>query len=73
MFHCEKCGSRYNAAYAVAIETCPRCQARDGMESPLTFSPFRRFELKPTQRIAPAAMQSAEQADSIQSRMVATG
>lgn len=63
MFHCEKCGSHYNAAYAVAIETCPRCQARDGTESPLTFSPFRRFELNAARRIAPAAMHSAEHAD----------
>lgn len=46
MFICEKCGSRYNAAYAVAIESCPRCEAH-GVVVPLAFSPFGRFEKRP--------------------------
>jgi rRNA maturation protein Nop10 len=74
MFHCERCGSRYNAAYAVAIETCPRCQARDGTEVPLTFSPFRRFEIEPRQRIASAggaAVSSSQQADSLRGMIAA--
>ena len=40
MFSCEKCGSRYSAAHAVAIENCPRCLARDQITSQLVFRPF---------------------------------
>lgn len=75
MFHCEKCGSRFNAAYAVAVETCPRCHARDGTESPLTFSPFRRFELSEPSPIASAPMRPpvpAGQVDSTQAGMLPT-
>lgn len=41
MFRCERCGSRYNAMHAVAIENCPRCQIRDRTTAPLTFKPFQ--------------------------------
>jgi hypothetical protein len=40
MFRCERCGSRYSAMHAVAIENCPRCQIRDGIAAPLAFKPF---------------------------------
>lgn len=77
MFHCEKCGSRFNAAYAVAVETCPRCHARDGTESPLTFSPFRRFELREPSGIAAGPMRThaampAGGADSTQGKVLPT-
>ncbi len=42
MFRCERCGSRYSAMHAVSIETCPRCQARDRISSPLTFKAFQQ-------------------------------
>jgi hypothetical protein len=45
VFSCSQCGSRYSAAYAAAIEDCPRCQARDGIASPLTFSLFERRDV----------------------------
>ena len=41
MFRCERCGSRYNAMHAVAIENCPRCQIRDRITAPLSFKPFQ--------------------------------
>lgn len=44
MFRCERCGSRYSAMHAVAIENCPRCQVRDGIAAPLAFKPFRSQE-----------------------------
>lgn len=40
MFRCERCGSSYSAAHAVAIENCPRCLARDQVDSQLAFKPF---------------------------------
>ena len=40
MFKCERCGSRYNAMHAAAIESCPRCRIRDGIDAPLSFSPL---------------------------------
>jgi hypothetical protein len=40
MFKCERCGSRFNAMHAAAIEHCPRCRIRDGIEAPLSFSPL---------------------------------
>lgn len=45
MFSCSRCGSKYSAAYAAAIEDCPRCQARDGIASPLTFSLFKKRDM----------------------------
>jgi len=36
MFQCERCGSRYSALHAAAIENCPRCQIRDRISTPLT-------------------------------------
>jgi hypothetical protein len=45
MFSCSRCGSKYSAAYAAAIEDCPRCMARDKISSPLTFSLFQRRDL----------------------------
>jgi len=44
MFRCERCGSRYNAMHAVAIENCPRCQIRDRTTAPLVFKPFQASE-----------------------------
>jgi predicted nucleic acid-binding Zn-ribbon protein len=40
MFMCERCGSRYSAMHAVAIENCPRCQIREQIASPLAFKAF---------------------------------
>lgn len=41
MFSCERCGSKYSAMHAVAIENCPRCMARDQVTSQLVFKPFQ--------------------------------
>ncbi len=41
MFRCERCGSSYSAMHAMAIESCPRCQSRDQVVSPLVFKPFQ--------------------------------
>ena len=38
MFYCERCGTRFNAAAAPSALVCPRCRAKDGVFSPLTFS-----------------------------------
>jgi len=45
MFICERCGSRYSAMHAAAIENCPRCQIRDQTASPLTFKAFELHQL----------------------------
>jgi hypothetical protein len=45
VFSCSRCGSKYSAAYAAAVEDCPRCQAREGIASPLTFSLFDRRDV----------------------------
>lgn len=42
MFRCERCWSSYNALRSVGIEHCPRCQARDRKQVPLTFKAFER-------------------------------
>ncbi len=47
MFRCERCGSRYNAMHAVAIENCPRCQIRDRTTAPLVFKPFQAPQSPP--------------------------
>jgi hypothetical protein len=41
MFRCERCGSRYSALHAAAMENCPRCMVRDRTASPLTFKAFQ--------------------------------
>jgi predicted nucleic acid-binding Zn-ribbon protein len=41
MFKCARCGSRYSAAHAAALENCPRCQIRDRVAAPLAFKVFR--------------------------------
>jgi predicted nucleic acid-binding Zn-ribbon protein len=35
MFDCVRCGSRYSEVYAAALESCPRCLARDRVSEPL--------------------------------------
>ena len=61
MFRCERCGSRYSAMHAVAIESCPRCQVRDRISAPLVFKPFNfpeQGETKP--RSLPLTATAAE-------------
>jgi predicted nucleic acid-binding Zn-ribbon protein len=41
MFICERCGSRYSAMHAAAMENCPRCMVRNHTAAPLTFKAFR--------------------------------
>jgi DNA-directed RNA polymerase subunit RPC12/RpoP len=41
MFICERCGSRYSAMHAAAMENCPRCMIRDRTAAPLAFKAFR--------------------------------
>lgn len=56
MFRCERCGSCYNAMHAAAIEHCPRCRIRDGIEAPLSFAPLQvpeSMRAKPRVRRAP--------------------
>jgi hypothetical protein len=56
MFRCERCGSSYSAMHAAAIESCPRCRIRDGIESPLSFSPLEipeSMRTKPRFKAAP--------------------
>ena len=46
MFHCERCESRFNATVAASAGDCPRCQASDGVASPLRFRLFEPSALK---------------------------
>lgn len=48
MFHCEQCGTSFNADVAWTGRSCPRCRLRGGTDVPLH---FRLFE--------PAALQVA--------------
>ena len=41
MFICQRCGSRYSAMHAAAMENCPRCMVRERTAAPLTFKAFR--------------------------------
>ena len=40
MFYCERCGTGFNSAVGVPAFACPRCRAKDGVHSPLTFKLF---------------------------------
>lgn len=40
MFKCERCGSAYSALHAAAMQNCPRCEIRDKVAAPLTFTAF---------------------------------
>lgn len=38
MFRCDNCGSGYSVrAKSEALDSCPRCLAREGLNSPLIF------------------------------------
>jgi hypothetical protein len=45
MFKCERCGCGFRFVNT-ADEHCPRCRARDGVTSPLVFSPISRGEVE---------------------------
>jgi predicted nucleic acid-binding Zn-ribbon protein len=40
MFHCERCGSSFNASTAASAGSCPRCKLRTGKDVPLHFRLF---------------------------------
>jgi anaerobic ribonucleoside-triphosphate reductase len=46
MFYCERCGMSVNAAVSGTPTACPRCRAKDGVYSPLTFALFDRKVVK---------------------------
>lgn len=61
MFRCERCGSSYSAMHAMAIENCPRCQAKDQVTSQLVFKPFDFPEETPSKlRSVPLTVAAAE-------------
>jgi hypothetical protein len=37
MFRCDNCGSGYSAQAASSLSACPRCQAKEKIQVPLTF------------------------------------
>jgi DNA-directed RNA polymerase subunit RPC12/RpoP len=37
MFRCDNCGSGYSAQAASSWTSCPRCLAKERVQSPLTF------------------------------------
>jgi uncharacterized OB-fold protein len=57
MFNCERCGSSFNPLRAASVEFCPRCQARDGVASPLS---FKLFSATPAKETEPASVASKE-------------
>lgn len=63
MFTCSRCGTSFNATIAATAENCPRCRARDGVESPLVFKLFRSpagvGAEKPTDRVAEREVEAA--------------
>jgi hypothetical protein len=40
MYRCERCGSSFSPIRVSHSANCPRCRARDGVSTPLTFAPF---------------------------------
>lgn len=49
MFRCERCGSRYSASHAAAIENCPRCLIRERVSTPLVFKAFEQNDREVTE------------------------
>lgn len=56
MFSCERCGSRYSAVHAAALENCPRCQVRDRISAPLTFRAFESLDFPETGDLKPRSL-----------------
>ena len=46
MFHCERCGSSFNASIASSAANCPRCKLREGKDEPLYFRLFEPSALR---------------------------
>ena len=46
MFHCERCGSSFNASIASSASSCPRCKLRTGKDEPLVFRLFEPSALR---------------------------
>lgn len=46
MFHCERCGSSFNASIASSAASCPRCKLRTGKDEPLVFRLFEPSALR---------------------------
>jgi hypothetical protein len=40
MYDCERCGTSFSPIRIASPEACPRCLAREGVRSPLTYSLF---------------------------------
>ena len=40
MYDCERCGTSFSPMRIASPEACPRCLAREGVRSPLTYSLF---------------------------------
>ncbi len=55
MFVCSRCGSSYSARH-IGVEHCPRCRARDKVQSPLTFKAFDLSEMRRVDLKAPGAL-----------------
>jgi hypothetical protein len=43
LLKCDRCGSVFGPMQVTHEESCPRCRARDGVWSPLTFVPYGGF------------------------------
>lgn len=56
MFSCERCGSRYNAMHAAALENCPRCQIRDRISAPLAFKAFDSSDFPESAGLKPRSL-----------------
>jgi hypothetical protein len=46
MFHCDRCGSSFNASIASSARSCPRCKLRTGKDEPLVFRLFEPSALR---------------------------
>lgn len=46
MFHCDRCGSSFNASIASSAASCPRCKLRTGKDEPLVFRLFEPSALR---------------------------
>lgn len=67
MFDCQRCGTSFSPMRIASPEACPRCLAREGVRTPLTYSLFADVGAggagKPPQASRPEALEPSQGVD----------
>lgn len=61
MYDCERCGASFSPLRIASPETCPRCLAREGLRTPLSYSLFSKAR-PPAEGLEAPSANTAEQA-----------